>query len=100
MNIERIRRYERTVNFGDSMSKPLDMADTYPPAEQFADTLPSIPSAYPYNGDEEPTIKMMRPTLEVEVEERGFIKFPGIGLLMALAFGGLFWFLMYAIMFS
>lgn len=79
------------------MSK-LDMADTYPPAEQFADTLPSIPLEDPYQGDEEPTLKMVRPT--VEVEERGFVKFPGVGLLLALAFGGLFWFLMYSIVTS
>lgn len=92
MDIEQLRRYERTVNYGETM-KPLDLADTYAPAS-YED---------PYV-DEEPTIKMQAFKYEVmeeeeeEVDERGFVKFPGVGLLLALSFGAIFWILMYSIL--
>lgn len=73
--------------------KPLDMADKYPPAESFK--------------DDEPTVKVQVPdflphiTVEDDEDTRATIPspppiheettYPGVGLLIALGFGLIFW---------
>ena len=52
--------------------KPLDMADKYPPAESFE--------------DDEPTIKMLRPTPHEEETS-----YPGVGLLLTFGVSLVFW---------
>jgi hypothetical protein len=71
------------------MSK-LDMADKYPPAESFEDDEPTVKVQVPY----------FYPQVKVSSDDRDTIpcpppyeesRYPGVGLLITLGFGLIFW---------
>lgn len=61
-----------------SFPKTLDMADTYD-------------SSDPYDGDEEPTVKIQVPNFHPQVVVKAESTYPGVGLIIAITFGLLFW---------
>lgn len=73
--------------------KPLDLADKYPPADSFEDDEPTVkvqvPDFLPHviiEGDEDTRATIPSPP---PVHEE--TTYPGVGLLIALGFGLIFW---------
>lgn len=72
-----IRNGSMDIEFPEDHSKPLDLADKYPPADCY--------------DDDEPTIKIQVPIFKDQIVVEGEKRYPGVGLVIAFSFGLAFW---------